>query len=103
MKKTYPYEKFMAAVHGMAASPKSVQQRIADAYLSSIMHAKSNEVPEEMRGIFEQLHRRLTSVEPQGDEGRVQATVRKMSPEDAISIINDITHIYYAIILSYYE
>ena len=90
MKNSYPHEKFSRAIGSMATSPKSLQERIADAYIYNIIHVKIEEVPEDIRFKFENLQERLTSVQPTGDEGSVMASIKEMSTDEAIEIANDI-------------
>lgn len=94
MKNYYPHEKFTGAVRGMAVSPKSLQERIADAYIYHIMHVKTEEVPDDVKFKFEGIRERLTSVEPVGGEGSVMASVRDMSDNEAMEIANGIVDIY---------
>ena len=90
MKNPYPYEKFYLAVRGMAASPRSIQERIADAYLFNLIHVRTEDLPETIRWRFNTLRDRLTSVEPERDEGTVMATVNKMSTSEAVEIADEI-------------
>lgn len=92
MKKGYPFEKFSCAVHGMAVSPSSIQRRVADAYIFNLIHLETEELPEEIRIKFKELHKKLTSVAPAGDEGSVYATTNEMSTEEAIEIAHSITY-----------
>ncbi len=83
----YACEKLTKAVRGMAASPDTIQQRIADAYNFNLINIKPDkDLPNDTRWIYEEISTQLTSAEPVGDEGRVQATVASMSDEDAANI-----------------
>ena len=103
MKNPYPNEKFSAAVDTLATSPKSIQERICDAYICSLIHVKPDEVPEHIRYEFDQLRTRLTSVEPKGEEGSVAATTSLMSTDEAIEIAQLIKHVAYVIRCDYEE
>ena len=92
MKNFYPHEKFSSAVHGMAVSPASIQNRIADAYIYNLIHLKPEELPEEIRHTFSELCTRLTSAEPVGNEGSVYATTNQMGTDEAVEIARSITH-----------
>lgn len=90
MKNTYPHEKFSNAISSMAVSPKSIQERIADAYVYNLIHLKPEELPEEIRYQFTELAKKLTAVEPNGNEGSVSATTNQMSTDEAIEIAQEI-------------
>jgi hypothetical protein len=92
MKNGYPFEKFSNAVHGMAVSPASIQRRVADAYIYNLIHLRAEELPEEIRHKFRELHETLTSVEPEGDEGSVYATTNQMGTDKAIEIAQSILY-----------
>lgn len=92
MKNQYPNEKFSDAVDTMASSPKSIQERVGDAYVFSLIHVETGNIPEEIRSQFDELKRKLTRVEAVGDEGRVAATTRQMSTDEAVEIANEILH-----------
>ncbi len=97
MKNTYPNEKFSSAIDCLATSPKSIQERICDAYIFNLIHVKPNEVPPEIRLDFEQLSATLTSAEPKGDEGSAAATTSRMSDDEAIGIAKKILQIAHII------
>ena len=103
MKNPYPNEKFSAAVDTLATSPKSIQDRICDAYIFSLIHVKPEIVPEHIRYDFNQLRTRLTSVEPKGEEGSVAATTSLMSTDEAIEITRLIIHMAYVVRCDYEE
>ncbi len=90
----YTWEKLMVAVHGMASSPRSMQQRIADAYTGSLMRLKADDFPDDLRWTFEEISKKLTSGTPTGDEGTVQASVSSMSEEEASEIAREIVNLY---------
>ena len=90
MKNMYPHEKFSNAVNSMAVSPKSIQERVADAYVYNLIHLKPDELPEEIRYRLAELAKKLTAVEPNGNEGSVSATTNKMSMDEAVEIAQEI-------------
>lgn len=90
MKNRYPHEKFSSAVGSMATSPKSLQDRVADAVVYDLIHLKSDDLPEAIRYRFTEVIRRLTSVEPTGSEGSVSATMNQMSTDEAIKVAVEI-------------
>ena len=101
----YMWEKFMAAVLGMAESPGSIQHRIADAYSSQLMRLEPDRFVGEpnWRWRFEDISRELTSGTPVGDEGTIQASVASMSDEEATKIAREIVSLYDEISAHYRE
>jgi hypothetical protein len=83
---------FSTAVRHMAASPKTIQERVGDAYLYHLCHVKTEELPEEIQTDFEDLKTRLTSEQPIGDEGSVNATIRNMTEFEALEIAQKIVY-----------
>ena len=94
MSRSYAFEKFYAAITGMATSPASLQERVADAYLSSIMRVEVKDLPAEFWTAFKNLETRLTKEEPIGEEGIVAATVARMSIEEAEELAQIIYRIF---------
>lgn len=90
MKNPYPYEKFSNAVAGMAVSPKSIQERVADAFIYNLIHLEAAELPEAIRHQFIALRENLTAIKPTGDEGRIFATTDKMSTQEAVDVAQEI-------------
>jgi len=88
----YVHEKFSAAIESMAASPESLQRRIADAYLSQLMRLNADDLPDEIRMDFKIVSEQLTSCEPAGNEGSVMASVNQMNDSDALEIARRIVH-----------
>jgi hypothetical protein len=103
MKNPYPNEQFTDAVDSMATSPKSLQDRVADAYVHSLSQVKTEDVPEEIQAQFEELKRKLTRVEAVGDEGAIAASIRQLSTDEAITIAKGILHMAYVVRSDYYD
>jgi hypothetical protein len=103
MKNPYPNEKFSRAINTLATSPKSIQERIADAYVYDIIHVKAEDVPEDSRYRFEELQRKMTSVEPESDEGSVVASTQKLTTDEAVQIANEIMELADVIQCYYYD
>ena len=89
-KNLYPDQKFSNAITTLATSPKSIQERIADAFIFDIMHVKAKDVPEDIKYRFKELQKKMTSVEELSDEGRIVATTRNMTTDEAVEIANEI-------------
>lgn len=103
MKNPYPDEKFTSAVDTMASSPKTIQERVGDAYLFNLIHVKTEEVPEEIQAKFDEVKKKLTRVEVGGGEGNVAATTTQMSTDEAIEIANEILHMAHVVKCDYYD
>lgn len=102
MKYSYTYEKFTLALNGMAMSPETLQNRIADAYLYHLMHVKVEELPDDICYRFENVKEKLTSVDPVGNEGRVKASVAQMSTDEAIEMAREIIYMADVVKSHYY-
>lgn len=81
----------------MVTSLKSIQDRVADAYVFNLIHIDPKDLPESMRYRFEQLKEKLTSATPTGNEGTVLATTNKMSDTDAIETAQEILTLFDAV------
>jgi hypothetical protein len=90
----YVWEKFHTSVLILAGSQGTVQERLADAFTAQLIRLNADDLPEELRGDFEQLERQLTSDEPVGDEGLVDASVRSLSDEEATHLAEQIVGMY---------
>lgn len=97
MKDMYAWEKFSSAIRGMAVSSKSIQQRLADAYVYNLIHVDPEKLPGDIRADFIQLNKRLTAVAPLAGEGSVQATVSGMSDQEATEIGSRIVDMYFRV------
>ena len=86
MKNPYPYEKFTNAIEAMAMSPKSIQERVGDAYTYNLSHVKARDLPQQIQHKFIDIKERLTSGEPLGDEGTLLATINQMSEMEVMEI-----------------
>jgi hypothetical protein len=62
-------------------SSAPIKQRLSAAFSNHLKHIDTDELPEEVRASFLDLSQMLESVKPLPGETAVQATVRKMSPD----------------------
>jgi hypothetical protein len=92
LKYAYANKKFTAAVSGMATSPKTIQERVGDAFINHLMRLETEELPEEIRLKFGTVFRSLTKCEPTVIKGSVRATIDQMSTDEGIEIAMDIVH-----------
>ncbi len=90
----YVWEKLMVAVSGMAASEQSLQERLADAYVSSLIRLDAEDLPGELQEDFRALEDAMGRVNPTGDEGSARASTRRMSTEEARQWIGKIVSMY---------
>jgi hypothetical protein len=102
MKNHYPNSKFIEAVDGMAMSPKSIQERVVDAYICSLIHVEAEHLPERIQARFKNIERKLTCAETVGDEGLVSAIISQLSTDEAIGIASEITHLAHVVACDYY-
>lgn len=91
----YGWEKAMVAVHGMAASPESIQDRIASAYVGSLIRINpEHHLPPDLRPVFAEIRTALTSTPALGNEGSVIASAQAMTRDEATDIARKIVHLY---------
>ncbi len=72
----------------------AMKQRLASAFSTFLKDLDVDELPTELRPAFTALHAELESVRPLSGETAVQATVRKMSPEQAERFAARIVDLY---------
>jgi hypothetical protein len=65
------------------AKATPIKQRLAHAFSKHLKHIDAAQLPASLRGEFHDILRGLESVQPMPGETPVQATVRKMSADDA--------------------
>ena len=94
MKNYYPYEKFSKAIYGLATSPKSIQQRVCDAYTYNVGNVSVDTLPEEIRSEFQIMKKRLTESKPDMGQGTVKAATDGMSDNEASEIAAEILRMY---------
>ncbi|MBJ9886425.1 MULTISPECIES: hypothetical protein [Citrobacter] len=94
MSLSYAWEKFHIAVLTLAGTG-STKERLSNAYIFSIGHIKTSEdIPADLREKFENLCDTLTSVDPTGQEGKVQATIAQMDELEISKVTEDIISFY---------
>ncbi len=86
-------EKFIVAVHGMASSPKSIQDRIADAFIYSIHLIQPEKIPVEVRSKYEEICKRMTTIQNE-ESGAFRASAQSFSDDEAVEIAKIIIEIY---------
>ncbi len=93
MRYGYSYEKMSNAVRTLAVGLESLQQRIADAYLDSVLHVKRDELPESTLATFDKMDRTMRSGDPIGDEGIINASARNLTDHEASEVAEAILFI----------
>lgn len=91
---SYVWEKLYTAVHGLVTSEKSLQERLIDAYIYSVMRLNEDDFPENLKEEYRQFHDDITKVASVGDEGTVRATVNAMGNSEASRMIEKILSMY---------
>ena len=76
------WEHFFAAA-AILASAGSIKHRLAEAYRTQLAELDQDELPKEIREEFSSLSTCMSCVRPMRGETAVQATVRKMSDQEA--------------------
>lgn len=89
----YAKEKLWQAVHDLATSDLSIQDRLASAAMYLIRLGPSD-FPERLREEFDAVWRDITRQEPVADEGTIAATTRRLTSEQGARIAERILHIY---------
>ncbi|KQP35949.1 hypothetical protein [Methylobacterium sp. Leaf100] len=91
----YAWEKTMVAVTSMASNPDSIQERVAAAYVDSLMHIEpERDLPDDLRPLLAEIKAALTDTPAVGDEGRVAASARAMGREKATDVARKIVDLY---------
>ncbi|RYM73286.1 hypothetical protein [Serratia liquefaciens] len=90
----YGWEKFHGAVHSLCGHG-DIKERLENAYIFNISHIRSQDnLPEPLHEKFNELVTSLTNVQPEGDEGQVRATIKKMDELKINKAIEDIIGLY---------
>ena len=91
---SFELEKFHKAITILCGDGEK-RERLIDAYLFCIIHIKEENLPKNSQQDFKKLENDLNLVEPHEEgEGRVQATVNKMTAEELDDSIMKIINIY---------
>lgn len=72
----------------------AMKQRLANAFSNFLKELDADELPAELRTSFAAISSELEAVQPLPGETAVQATVRKMSPEQAETFAARIVDLY---------
>ncbi len=87
------WENWSKAIHTLVGMG-TIQERLISAYVHNLIHIKTEDLPEKVRERIDELSKDLTRVEPDAGEGSVEATVNKMSDEEACEYSYKILDMY---------
>ena len=93
----YPSQKFTSAIGSMVTSPKTIHERLSDAFNYDLIHVKASDLPQHLQLQFSTLIKRVTSVEPTNQEGSLVATISKMTTDEVVDIAHKIQFLYHEI------
>jgi hypothetical protein len=96
----YALEKLGSGLSILAGHPGRIRERMQDAYIGQMMRTPTSGagIPEEVGRSIAALHDRMASTEAVADEGRIAATVAKMTEDEAQEIVQEIERIYYELL-----
>ena len=86
----YVRERLARAAEVLAADPRPLQQRLFSAALVTSTLQPRDFVDEDDRAAFGAIRAMLTRYEPDGSEGRVTATLARMSDDEARAVAQHI-------------
>ncbi len=93
----YAWEKLYITVRNLASGTGSIQERLADAYISGgyiLGLGTQNELPTDLQPSYAAINRTMTRVPAQGDEGDIVATTRQMSDDEAVEVAEQIVDLF---------
>ena len=95
----YVRQRLMASV-SILVGPGEMRERLRYADNYEVVHAYDNRerVPPDIKQALESLHQRMTTVEPNGEEGRIAATVNAMTDDEAADVAREIVNLTYRMI-----
>lgn len=98
----YAWEKLYITVRALASGTGSIQERLADAYLSGgylLDLARGDDLPADLLPSYDAINARMTRIPAQGDEGSIVASARQMGDEEAkelaeqiVDLFNEVAH-----------
>ena len=81
----------------MVTSPKTIQERLVDAFNNNLVHVKASDLPQHIQLQFSALMERVTSVAPTNQESAFMATISKMTTDEAVNIAHEIEFLFHEI------
>jgi rRNA maturation protein Rpf1 len=83
---SYASSLFLKSLRCLIISNDKLQYRLGDAVNYELVHVDSSKLPEEIRDNFNNFMGRMTCVQAEGNEGSIEATVKKMPDEEAVKL-----------------
>lgn len=94
MTANYAREKFTDGLDILAEWPGDIRQGLVDAYQDEVSHARSDKrLPPAIARRINALHRRMTRVAAEGEEGSIAATVKAMTDAEVVAAVDEIKRI----------
>jgi hypothetical protein len=90
----YAWEKLFSAVLTMACSSDSVQLRLADAYVDSLLRLNVEDFPDDLEGDFRDILAEFAKIRLDGDRGIRAVIESQMSEGDANKLAERIVSLY---------
>jgi hypothetical protein len=90
----YAWEKLFSAVLAMACWSDSVQLRLADAYVYSLIILKAEDFPDDLKGDFRDILAEFAKIRLDGDKGIRAVIENQMSEEEAYKLAERIVSLY---------
>ncbi|MEM6808992.1 MAG: hypothetical protein AAGA41_13125 [Pseudomonadota bacterium] len=75
-------------------SHENAKTRLTKAWVDTLEHLASDELPDSIRDQFNRMRKRLTARRPVNNENPIVATIRKMSPAEAARFGCEIVNMY---------
>jgi hypothetical protein len=74
----YAFGKLHDARDSMASSPKSLRERLSDAFLSGLLQVRSDDLPDDIAADFETLTKMVSTEPPNSYRGSIEVTLTSM-------------------------
>lgn len=84
MKNPYPREAFSRAIYSMVVSPKSLQERLHDAYAFHLSYLQPDDIPEHVKSRFNSLMDHICDPTKLSEEDAIEKAMTLLSISDAI-------------------
>jgi hypothetical protein len=97
----YAWEKFNDAVRHLAAAPGSRNKRLGEAYLTSLIHVRPEDLPADIRDEFLKLKADLTRNPEKVSTGVVESTLYHTSPKKVAEMIISVVKMYDCVARNY--
>ena len=107
MKYDYAFEKLMATIDILATNKGRIKKRLFDAVLSQFINLTSDKItnylPSNLQKKYDIIISILTKEKAIANEGSLEATIKKLSEEEAKKIAEDIFSLFFNFLVDYYK